>query len=105
MKTHFNFKKIPLPEISQQGDFSWFPIFRPVPGKFREGKQVYLCGRRNVYLDRYPYIKQFSRSGPGALSWKRIRAHSQGFYDPKLKGHRVEKFSLTYNKELLLDFS
>jgi hypothetical protein len=47
----------------------WFPVFRPVPGKFREGKQVYLCGRRNVYLDRYiQYVKQCCRSGPGLFS-------------------------------------
>ena len=28
-------------------------MFRPMPGKFKEAKQVYMCGRRQVYLDRY----------------------------------------------------
>ena len=27
-------------------------LFHPVPGRFREGKQVYVCGRRHIYLDR-----------------------------------------------------
>jgi len=27
-------------------------IFRPIPGKLREGKQIYLCGSNNCYLDR-----------------------------------------------------
>jgi tuftelin-interacting protein 11 len=27
-------------------------VFRPLPGRWREGKQLYLCGSRQVYLDR-----------------------------------------------------
>ena len=27
-------------------------VFRPLPGRFREGKQMYLVGSRQVYLDR-----------------------------------------------------
>ena len=27
-------------------------VFRPMPGRFREGKQMYLVGTRQVYLDR-----------------------------------------------------
>jgi len=27
-------------------------IFRPVPGRLREGKQIYICGRSHCYLDR-----------------------------------------------------
>jgi len=27
-------------------------VFRPLPGRWREGKQLYLCGNRQVYLDR-----------------------------------------------------
>jgi hypothetical protein len=27
-------------------------LLRPIPGKYREAKQVYMCGRRQVYLDR-----------------------------------------------------
>ena len=30
-----------------------YMMFRPMPGKFKEAKQVYMCGRRQVYLDRY----------------------------------------------------
>ena len=27
-------------------------VFRPLPGRLREGKQMYLVGSRQVYLDR-----------------------------------------------------
>ena len=27
-------------------------IFRPLPGRYREGKQMYLCGGNQMYLDR-----------------------------------------------------
>ena len=27
-------------------------VFRPVPGKVREGKQIYIVGRQQMYLDR-----------------------------------------------------
>ena len=27
-------------------------LWRPVPGKFKEGKPIYLCGVKQVYLDR-----------------------------------------------------
>eukprot|EP00088_Acartia_fossae_P047266 TRINITY_DN5124_c0_g2_i8.p1 TRINITY_DN5124_c0_g2~~TRINITY_DN5124_c0_g2_i8.p1 ORF type:complete len:108 (+),score=22.93 TRINITY_DN5124_c0_g2_i8:1-324(+) len=27
-------------------------VFRPVPGRLREGKQIYVCGRQHCYLDR-----------------------------------------------------
>ena len=27
-------------------------VFRPVPGRYREGKQLYVVGSKQVYLDR-----------------------------------------------------
>jgi len=27
-------------------------VWRPIPGQWREGKQLYLCGQRRIYLDK-----------------------------------------------------
>ena len=38
-------------------------VFRPIPGKYREGKQIYLVGSRNVYLDRNVIFAMDSTNG------------------------------------------
>ena len=31
-------------------------LFRPIPSKYQEGKQVYQCGAMNIYLDRHAIV-------------------------------------------------
>ncbi len=40
-----------VPHVSR-GTVLLNALLRPIPGTYREAKQVYMCGRRQVYLDR-----------------------------------------------------
>lgn len=44
-------------------------IFRPVPGRLREGRQVYICGRNYCYLDRNViFVQDDTRWVPTSLN-------------------------------------
>ena len=44
-------------------------LFRPVPGKYQEGKQVYQCGLLTIYLDRHAiFVKKDGMWIPTSLN-------------------------------------
>ena len=44
-------------------------LFRPIPSKYQEGKQVYQCGGLNIYLDRHAiFVKKDGMWIPTSLN-------------------------------------